>query len=106
MVSPDDIAELWEAVNGLRADNAKILAAIEGLRASIEGRNQRIDERCEYRAEGIEAMNVRIRALEDKYHLLDKTVLRVSIITSAISAFFSSTATGIAVISLGKFVGK
>lgn len=86
MANEADVRELWEAINDLRGGDARILAAIEGLKASIDGRNGRMDERCDTRLTMFTEFNSRLRGLEDKYVVLDKQQVRLIVITSAITA--------------------
>lgn len=90
MVSEQDISELWDAVNAIRGQMGELLAQLKSLTAVLS-------ERCETRGHLICSMDGRIKALEDKYHLLDKTVLKVSLITGAASAVVTSVVTAVLV---------
>lgn len=92
------VAELWEAVNQLRQGDALIMAKL----ASIESL---LTERCATRAQTIQDMVSKIKELQDKYNLLDKIVLKNTLIVSAITAILSSVATALAVRMLGKTFG-
>ena len=74
-----------------------MLAALEGIRSML-------GERCEARLQTMESLAKRIKDLEDKYHVLDKTVLKVSVITGIITAVLSSAATGLVIKIAGAFV--
>lgn len=93
-VLQQSVGELWDAVNGLREGYAAIMAKL----ASIESL---LTERCTSRKAVVDAIEIRIKQLEDKYHVLDKLVLKVSLITAALS----SVATALAVKLLGKMMG-
>lgn len=93
-MSEKDVSELWDAVNDLRNGDALIMAKL----ASIESL---LSERCANRKIFVEDLAIKIKVLEDKYHLLDKLVLKVSLITAALS----SVATALAVKLLGKMIG-
>ena len=89
-----DVAELWDAINGLRQGDSLIMAELASIKSLLT-------ERCTARLEIITDITLRIKQLEDKYHVLDKLVLKVSLITAALS----SVATALAIKLLGKMLG-
>ena len=91
MAANDDI---WEAISELRQGNALIMAELASIKSLLT-------ERCASRTERIVALDVRIKQLEDKYHVLDKLVLKVSLVTACIS----SIATALAVRLIGAVLG-
>lgn len=100
MVSDQDISELWDAINTIRGQTGELLAQLRALTAALT-------ERCETRGHLICSMGGRIKALEEKYHLLDKTVLKVSLITGAASAVVTSVVTAMLVkLAMGAMGGN
>lgn len=93
-----DVAELWTAVNALRQGDAMIMAELASIKSLLT-------ERCASRAQSITEMSVKIKELQDKYNLLDRVVLKNTLIVSAITAVLSSVATALAVKVLGKLFG-
>ena len=92
------VSELWDAVNDLRQGDAKIMAKL----ASIESL---LTERCASRAQTLLDMRADIKTLQDKYNLMDKLLLKNTLIVSAITALLSSVATALAAKILGKMLG-
>lgn len=93
-----DIPSIWGAINALRKDMSQILVELQSMAAVLA-------ERCESRAAYQIALEKRIGVLEDKYHLLDKTILRVSLVTGAVSALLASAGTALIVRAIAAWGG-
>lgn len=76
-----ELDKVWEAIDGLRA----LLTRIDTL----------LQERCNNRGARIESLETKINELEVKYHVLDKTVLKWTVISGLITAVFTSAVTGL-----------
>ena len=97
-MSDQDVTELWDSISGLRRDIGQILTQLSSLTTILS-------ERCESRSSALSGLTTRVKELEDKYHILDKTILRVSIVVGLISAGLSSIATAAVFVLITKFFG-
>ena len=91
------VEDLWDSVNTLRNGNAAIMAKL----ASIESL---LTERCSSRQQDILRLQTDVRTLEDKYNLMDKLLLKNTLIVSAVTALLSSIATALVAKVLGKMM--
>lgn len=98
MTRGDEDAQ-WAAIDGLRTDIGRILAEVQGLTSAL-------GERCEVRAAHQISLEQRMATLEAKYHVLDKTILRVSLVTGAISAVLASAGTALIAQTIAAWGGR
>ena len=96
MSGDQEIRNLWSVIDDIKNGQSQMLAELSGIRSLL-------GERCEARLQTMESLARRIKDLEDKYHVLDKTVLKVSVITGLITAILSSAATGLVIRFIGGF---
>lgn len=89
-MSEQEVRELWDAIDAMRKVQAEMLTQLSGLTAMLR-------ERCEARSVTLVSLETRVKELEGKYSVLDRTVLRNSIIVGGISALMSSAATAVVV---------
>lgn len=89
-MSEQEVRELWDAIDAMRKVQAEMLTQLSGLTAMLR-------ERCEARFVTLVSLETRVKELEGKYSVLDRTVLRNSIIVGGISALMSSAATAVVV---------
>ena len=94
----DQVADLWEAVNKLREGDSLILTKLSAIQTLLE-------ERCTSRQQVITDMRADIKSLQDKYNLMDKLLLKNTLIVSVITAVLSSVATALAAKMIGKMLG-
>lgn len=99
----DDIHDgLWKEINALKD---KVSTGFSQVGAQVASILTLLEERCETRSKTIGTMQAQIKALEDKYNVLDRQLVRLVVTTGFTSAIVSSAATATVIKLFGLFIG-
>jgi phage shock protein A len=87
-MNEQEVRDLWGAVNGLRVDVGGVATQVAQVMAML-------GERCVSREQRIAAVERQFEEMERRVDALERRVVRMGMVTGAVTALLSSAATAL-----------